>query len=65
MATIQKREGRNGSSYRVMVRHRGRSAEYRTFRKLTDAKAFAAKAETAIEEEGGALTDGPEDMRCH
>lgn len=50
MATIQKRPGVNGPSYRVMIRHRGREAEYKTFRKLTEAKAFAYKAEATIEE---------------
>ncbi len=53
MATIQKREGSNGPSYRVLVRHRGHAAETRTFRKLADARAFAAKAETAINEGAG------------
>lgn len=53
MATIQKREGVNGPSYRVLVRHRGHAPEYRTFKKLTDAKAFAAKADTAINDGAG------------
>ena len=54
MATIQRREGRNGLTYRVMVRHRGHDPEYRSFRKLVDAKAYAAKATTAINEGAGA-----------
>ncbi len=56
MATIQKRTGRNGSlSYRVMIRHRGHTPEYKTFRKLLDAKAFAYKAEVKVEEGTGAI----------
>jgi len=53
MATIVKRGGVNGPSYRVMVRHRGHTPEYRTFKKRTDAQAFAAKADTAINEGAG------------
>ncbi len=50
MATIQKRKGKQGTSYRVMVRHRGQETVYRTFDRLLDARAFAAKAETAVNE---------------
>jgi integrase len=56
MATIQKRTGRNGSlSYRVMIRHRGHAPEYKTFRKMLDAKAFAYKAEAKVEEGTGGI----------
>ena len=59
MATIQKRVSSTGAvSYRVLVRRRGHQSEYRTFGKVTDAKAFAAKAETAINDgEGGQLRE--------
>ncbi len=50
MATIQKRIGLAGTTYRVMIRHRGHAAEYRSFIKMTDARAYAAKAETLINE---------------
>jgi integrase len=54
MATIQKRIGRTGNAtYRVMIRRRGHGPEYRSFRKATDAKAFAAKADTDINEGAG------------
>jgi integrase len=36
-----------------LVRHRGHTPEYRTFRKKADALAFAAKADTAINEGAG------------
>lgn len=49
MATIEKRTGKDGStSYRVKVRKQGEPARTRTFRRLTDAKAWAASIETDI-----------------
>jgi integrase len=53
MATIQKREGIKGNTYRVLVRHKGHTVESRSFRRLADAKAFASKADTAINEGAG------------
>lgn len=54
MATIQKRIGRTGEiSYRVLVRRRGAAHLHRTFKRKADAEAFAAKAETAINEGAG------------
>lgn len=59
MATIQKRVNRSGAvTYRVMIRRRGHAPEYRSFRRSTDAKAFAAKADNAINEgEAGELRE--------
>ncbi len=45
MATIQKRETSNGTSYRVMIRLKGNRPETATFDRLTDARAWAAKTE--------------------
>ena len=43
MATIRKREGRDGkTSYQVQVRLRGESARTRTFKRLTDAESMGA-----------------------
>ena len=56
MAVIQKRIGRNGAiSYRVMIRRKGFTPIYETHKKLTDAKAAARKAETAIDEGTGVI----------
>ena len=56
MAVIQKRIGRNGAiSYRVMIRRKGFAPVYETHKKLTDAKAAARKAETAIDEGTGVI----------
>ncbi len=46
MATIQKRETSNGTSYRVMIRLKGIPPETATFDRLTDARAWAAKTES-------------------
>lgn len=49
MATIETREAKDGSkSYRVRVRLRGEKPRTRTFHRLTDAKAWAAKAESDL-----------------
>lgn len=49
MATIEKRiTGTGGTSYRVKVRLRGEQPRSRTFKRLTDAKAWAAKVESDL-----------------
>lgn len=48
MATIQKREGKRGSSYRVMVRMKGFPTQVKTFKRLTDAKQWAQDTESGI-----------------
>lgn len=48
MATIEKREGKQGVQYRVRVRVKGEAPRSRTFTRLTDAKAWAAAAETDL-----------------
>jgi integrase len=48
MATIQKREGRKGPSYRVMVRMKGFPDQVRSFKRLTDAKQWASDTESGI-----------------
>lgn len=49
MATIEKRTSDAGvTSYRVKVRMRGEPARSRTFKRLTDAKAWAAKVESDL-----------------
>ncbi|MEW5424072.1 tyrosine-type recombinase/integrase [Amorphus sp. 3PC139-8] len=48
MATIQKREGKRGPSYRVMVRMKGFPDQVRTFKRLTDAKQWAQETESGI-----------------
>ncbi|SCY38198.1 site-specific integrase [Nitrosospira sp. Nsp13] len=49
MAAIQKRIGRDGDvSYRVQIRLKGHRPETASFQRLTDAKEWAAKTETAI-----------------
>ena len=49
MATIEPRTGKDGSkSYRVRVRLRGEKPRTQTFKRLTDAKAWAAKAESDL-----------------
>jgi len=50
MATIVKRTGKSGVTYRVMVRKQGRSLS-ETFKRLTDAKTWAAQTEAAISEQ--------------
>lgn len=49
MATIEKREDANGNvRYRARVRIRGAKSRSRTFKRLTDARTWAAKAETDL-----------------
>ena len=48
MATIQKRQGKNGTSYRVQIRLKGHPPDAATFQRLTDAKRWAAETESAI-----------------
>lgn len=48
MATITKRTGKNGTSYKVQIRIKGHPAETASFDRLTDAKRWAAETETAI-----------------
>lgn len=48
MATIQKRQGKSGTSYRVMIRLKGHPPDAATFRRLADAKRWAAETEAAI-----------------
>jgi|LNAP01.1.fsa_nt_gb integrase len=49
MATIEKRTtGTGDTSYRVKVRLRGETPRSRTFKRLTDAKAWAAKVESDL-----------------
>lgn len=49
MATISKREGRDGkTSYQVQVRLRGESPRTRTFKRLTDARAWARDIESKM-----------------
>lgn len=48
MATITKRTGKNGTSYKVQIRLKGHPAETASFARLTDAKRWAAETETAI-----------------
>lgn len=49
MATIEKRtSGTGATSYRVKVRLRGEAPRSRTFKRLSDAKAWAAKAESDL-----------------
>lgn len=51
MATIQRREGRDGKvTYRVMVRLKGQAPESATFERRTDAKRWATQTEAAIRE---------------
>ena len=62
MATIRKREGRDGkTSYQVQVRLRGESARTRTFKRLTDAKAWARDIESKMS--GGEYVPTTEERR--
>jgi hypothetical protein len=49
MAAIEKRTSKHGeTSYRVKVRLRGEAPRSRTFKRMTDAKAWAAKVESDL-----------------
>ncbi len=48
MATIQKRDGKNGQTYRVMIRMHGYPPVQRSFKRLTDAKAWAQETELGM-----------------
>ena len=48
MATIRKRDGKNGSSYQVQVRIKGGGVESASFKSLTKAKIWAQGAEASI-----------------
>jgi integrase len=48
MASIQKRTGKSGTSYRVQIRIKGHPPEVATFARLSDARAWIAKTESAI-----------------
>ena len=50
MANIGKRTGAKGTTYRVLIRRKGFPAESATFRRLSDARAWATKIEGAMEE---------------
>ena len=50
MATIDKRSGKKGTTYRVRVRLYGGDSETRTFTSLTLARQFAAQAEKEVQE---------------
>jgi integrase len=48
MASITKREGKKGVSYKVTIRVKGYPTQTETFKKLTDAKRWSADTESAI-----------------
>ena len=48
MATIRKRDGKNGSSYQVQVRIKGGGVESASFKSLTKAKIWAQSVEATI-----------------
>ena len=48
MASVRKREGKGGTSYRVEIRLKGFPAQRATFKRLTDAKAWVQETESAI-----------------
>ena len=48
MASIQKKERKNGTTYTAVVRIHGFPTQSRTFKRLTDAKRWATKTEEAI-----------------
>ena len=48
MATITKRKGKGGTTYKVQIRMKGQPPETATFDRLTDAKKWAADTESAI-----------------
>ena len=48
MASIMKREGKKGTTYKVTIRLKGYPTQTESFKKLTDAKRWAADTESAI-----------------
>lgn len=48
MPTIEKRERKNGTTYRALVRLKGYPPRQKTFKRLTDAKLWAQQTEAAI-----------------
>ena len=48
MATIRKRDGKNGSSYQVQIRLKGEGIESASFKSLTKAKIWAQSVESSI-----------------
>ena len=48
MASIEKRQGANGPTYRVRVRLRGELQRTRTFKRKTDAELWAKKVESDL-----------------
>ena len=50
MASIEKRENEQGTTYRVKVRLKGKPAQSATFERLTDARRWAQQTEAAIRE---------------
>ena len=48
MASIDKREGAKGTTYRVRVRVRGEQPRIRTFKRKTDAELWAKKIESDL-----------------
>jgi len=48
MATIQKKERKNGTTYTAVVRVHGFPTQSKTFKRLTDARHWAGKTENAI-----------------
>ncbi|WP_031405392.1 site-specific integrase [Thiomonas sp. FB-Cd] len=50
MASIEKRENEQGTTYRVKVRLKGKPAQTATFERLTDARRWAQQTEAAIRE---------------
>lgn len=48
MASITKREGAKGTTFKAVIRMKGYPTQTATFKRLTDAKRWAAETETAI-----------------
>ena len=48
MAYIEKREGKNGTTYRAQIKRKGSPALSKTFKRKTDAEAWAKKNEVAM-----------------
>jgi len=48
MASITKREGKKGTTYKVTIRMKGYPTQTETFKRMTDAKRWAADTESAI-----------------